>query len=561
VAAQEHLDADAIESALLSLLETYPYASVAAVAWNGMFCAMPDSIPLTTHVLSSYEKGIDLVPPEDRRTMLEQFNQAKELGASSAHVHDRDGRAATAYVLDTRERHGALILLFTVDEEAPAPAPGGRAASAVTLPGHEPFPSKFGRVRRNDVAVILAVDDGICQLTGLAPEELIGREPSALIHPDDHDMALNNWFEVIVAPPYVARRGRARHLRSDGSWVWLEFTNYNRLNDPEHGDILCEMMDISQEMQAVDELHEGRELLRRLTEALPLGILQIDGDRRVVYTNRRLHQIVGVDARPTLDDQLGTVIHDDRQELERAVETVMTVDSDLTVELRVLLPRSHRPRICQVVLRTLGGRARDISGAILCVSDVTESAMMRRELENRATFDQLTRCHNRAAIMTELERVLHRARQQDEGFGVVFVDIDRFKPVNDRLGHAAGDELLAIVARRLREAVRAQDLVGRIGGDEFLVLCPETRHREVAEQIGERIAEHVNGTVRLGEQTVAVTVSIGVVWAHGGQLRVDELVALADRAMYRSKRRRLSEAVVLTEADWFASPVGDEPAV
>jgi diguanylate cyclase (GGDEF)-like protein/PAS domain S-box-containing protein len=560
VAEQVHLDADAVESAMLSLLDTYPHARVAAVAWNGMFCAMPDSIPLTTHTLSTGEKGIDLVALEDRRTMLEQFNQAKELGASSAPVHDTEGRAATAFLLDTRERHGALLLLFAVNEEALASTPGW-PATGVTLPGYEPFPSKFGRVRRNDVAVIIGVDEGICQLTGFAPEELIGREPSSLIHPDDHEMALTNWFEVIVAPPNVGRRGRARHLRSDGSSVWLEFTNYNRLDDPDHGDVLCEMMDISQEMQVVDELHEGRELLRRLTEALPLGILQIDGQRRVVYTNRRLHQIVGVDARPTLDEQLSSVVDGDRQELERAIETVMTVDSDLTVELRVVLPRSHRPRICQVVLRTLGGRARDISGAILCVSDVTEASVMRRELENRATFDQLTRCHNRAAIMTELERTLHRARQHDEGFGVVFVDIDRFKPVNDRLGHAAGDELLAVVARRLREAVRAQDLVGRIGGDEFLVLCPDTRHREVAQQIGDRIAEHVNGSVRLGEQAIAVTVSIGVVWARGDQLRVDELVALADRAMYRSKRRRLSDPVVLTEADWFATAVGDEPPV
>jgi diguanylate cyclase (GGDEF)-like protein/PAS domain S-box-containing protein len=551
VSPHDHLDAEEVEAALTSLLDAYPRAIIAAVAWNGVFCDLPDSIPVTSQVLSTCDKGVDLVLPQERRTMLEQFNQAKIQGASAARVHDREGREATAYLLDTRERHGALTLLFTVDDQAPE--------APVTLPDHAPPPSKFGRVRRNEVAEILEVDEGVCQLTGFSPEELIGREPSSLIHPDDHELALNNWFEVIVAPPNVGRRGRSRHLRRDGSWVWLEFTNYNRLGDPDHGDVLCEMMDISQEMAVVDELHDGRELLRRLTEALPLGILQIDTERRVVYTNRRLHQIVGVDERRTLDEQLSTVTRDDRHELERAIETVLAVDSDLTVELRVLLPRSTRPRICQVVLRTLRDRVSDISGAILCISDVTEASLMRRELEARATFDQLTLCHNRASTMTELGRILQRARQSDVGVGVVFVDIDRFKPVNDRLGHAAGDELLTVVARRLREAVRAEDLVGRIGGDEFLVLCPRTAHREEAERTGERIAEHVNGTVRLGEHTISVSVSIGVVWTTDGDLRVDELVALADHAMYRSKRQRRSRPVVLTEADWPAVSFGNDP--
>ena len=97
---------------------------------------------------------------------------------------------------------------------------------------------------------------------------------------------------------------------------------------------------------------------------------------------------------------------------------------------------------------------------------------MRNELERRASLDPLTKCHNRRSIMTTLERTLAKYRETSLGVAVIFVDLDRFKPVNDRFGHAAGDELLTVLADRLRRTVRADDIVGRIGGDEFLDRVP-----------------------------------------------------------------------------------------
>jgi diguanylate cyclase (GGDEF)-like protein len=99
------------------------------------------------------------------------------------------------------------------------------------------------------------------------------------------------------------------------------------------------------------------------------------------------------------------------------------------------------------------------------VADITESVRLRQQLEDRATFDVLTRCHNRAAILQVLERAL--AEPSQVGTAAIFVDLDRFKEINDRLGHAAGDALLVEVAQRLRRSVRDRDLVGRLGGDEW----------------------------------------------------------------------------------------------
>ncbi len=177
----------------------------------------------------------------------------------------------------------------------------------------------------------------------------------------------------------------------------------------------------------------------------------------------------------------------------------------------------------------------EISGAIGCALDVTDSARARQELEKRATFDPLTQCHNRASILGALQREL--TREQPLNTGAVYLDLDDFKPVNDTLGHAAGDELLALVADRLRLASRDSDLVGRLGGDEFLIVLSDVPDSEMAMRAAHRIRDAACGTFELSCGTVELRASIGVACSNGGQLDPEELIRRADEAMYRSKER------------------------
>ena len=117
----------------------------------------------------------------------------------------------------------------------------------------------------------------------------------------------------------------------------------------------------------------------------------------------------------------------------------------------------------------------------------------------------------------------------------MYVDLDEFKPVNDRLGHAAGDELLVVVSERLRLASRDTDLVGRLGGDEFLVVLHDIPGPEVAMKVADRICESLNAEFSLSSGTVRVQGSAGVACSHGKQIGPEDLVRLADEAMYRSK--------------------------
>jgi diguanylate cyclase (GGDEF)-like protein len=177
------------------------------------------------------------------------------------------------------------------------------------------------------------------------------------------------------------------------------------------------------------------------------------------------------------------------------------------------------------------------------VADVTESARLRDELHRRATVDALTGCYNRASVMDALEDTL--GGEQRERAAVVFIDLDGFKAVNDRLGHIKGDDLLRTVAERIRRAIRGDDILGRIGGDEFLVLCGAVADANEALAIGNRISAALDEPVVLDGKRVPVRASVGVAHVGAVERSADELVAEADAAMYQSKRVGAGRAVLI----------------
>jgi diguanylate cyclase (GGDEF)-like protein len=198
-------------------------------------------------------------------------------------------------------------------------------------------------------------------------------------------------------------------------------------------------------------------------------------------------------------------------------------------------------------VRALLRQSGEVSGAITCVLDVTDSARARAELEQRATFDALTRCRNRSSILTAVQQEL--ARGDEVTTGIIYVDLDNFKPVNDSLGHAAGDELLTHMAERLRLTSRGNDDVGRLGGDEFLLLLREIPGPETAMSIAERVCESLLSPFELSCGTIELGASIGVACARARTVSAEELVKRSDEAMYRSKELRRGAPVMAGSSD------------
>ncbi len=527
-------DAEAVERALYELQDRYPDAPMVAVSGNGLIVALPDSVRRRENPVLSGRSGLDSVPAEDRPHFIEAFDCVLNHGVAQCALHPPGFEEIIYHGFDLRERHGVIVGVLTSDGAPSYEDARGAAPDLVQI-----GPPRFMKVKKDERSFVIGVAGAVTEILGWNPEEMEGHRSLEFIHEDDHALAIDNWMEM-MAHPGPGRRVRQRLRHKDGSWVWFEVTNHNLLADPDHHCVVSEMVDISDEMAAQEALRAREELLRRLAETVPVGLLQTDPDGRVIYTNDRLHEILGVEPAASAADQLATVVVPDRPALERALEGVLGAGADADIEVAVRHTDEPEPRFCKLSFRALRYEDGNVTGAIVCVSDVTESARMREELSFRATFDELTGCHNRASIMAALAADIGRKRRRAER-AVMFIDLDGFKSINDRYGHAAGDRLLQSIGRVLRESVRDGDCVGRTGGDEFLVLCPDVGGADRALKLAGRIARALRAEGCGPGGNHGCRVSIGVAFSSGTTGTADALVAAADQAMYRSKRAGTGE--------------------
>lgn len=533
---EEFIDAKARGRAFNSLLEQNPTALLSAVNSEGIFVPMPPTLKVDRSRILEGRSALDFVVAPDRVAVIEAWDQAKHVGAARCEVHiaTAPDAAASLYLFDLTEDYGHFFCVLLMPEGVDADLKPDEAEGGL---------SRVTWTRKNEIATFENIDPNFHRILGWTREELVGKASREFIHDEDQELAIDNWMSMLSSRK-DGQRVRLRHLHKDGHYVWVEIANKNLLDDPEDPHVIAQMIDISDEMAAQEALREREQLLNRLAEALPSGLLHVLADQSVVYSNERLHEIIGVPPAENLTDQLRTILRDDWPLLVEGFETVMTgVDVDL--ELRLRLPGANDLRLSHISMRSLSESGGTVNAAIMSVADITESAQLREELRDKATFDELTRCHNRASIMHILDEAL---TDPTERLAAVFIDLDRFKAINDELGHAAGDDLLVAAADRIRSAVRDGDIVGRIGGDEFLIVCPRIGSAEEAVDVAERIASVVRREVTVQGVTVDMRASVGVAWTSQEVTNADDLVARADSAMYESKRRGVGRPVAFAPA-------------
>jgi diguanylate cyclase (GGDEF)-like protein/PAS domain S-box-containing protein len=545
--------------ALTVLLETHPDADVAAINGSGVAVPVPATVPLGRHRPLLIPTTLDLVVPADRVVLVDLYARARAAGCATAPVRrvEDPEQPVTVSAVDVRREHGVIVLVFADDLEDET-ASLVRAAQA-------PTPPRVARATKDASAVFTWVDDALPRILGWRPEELVGHRSLELVHPEDQELAIANWLNLLETPG-TGRRVRLRHRHRDGRWVWLEITNHNHLDDPDPaasppgappGQIVADMVDISDEMAAHQALEARERLLAQLAETVPLGLLHADQRGHLLFANDQLHQILAAPRTASLARLFDQVLPEDHPAIEQALADALG-GSPKDLEVRVVA--GSELRTCLVRLRPLHGapaaEPSAFDGLVGCVEDVTLSVRLRRELEQQATYDPLTECRNRASTFAALEEALARSGRRPGGLAVLFVDLNGFKAVNDRLGHRAGDQLLCVAARRLQESVRAGDVVGRIGGDEFLVVAPGVRRAADGLALAEVLAARLAEPILLEGHRLTVTASIGVAWTADPATPGDGLVAAADTAMYRAKQRRSGPCL----ADWRALPAAPPPS-
>ena len=373
-------------------------------------------------------------------------------------------------------------------------------------------------------------------LLGYEPEELIGVVASDIIHPEDRPHIAAYLQSVRDHGPASAE---ARFRHKGGRWIWMESRGRAVLDAAGNVvELQTVARDITAERQAAGELREAEERFRNAFDQAPIGKALVSTEGHFTRVNSALCRITGYSERDLLATTFQALTHPD------------DLDADLDQVHRVLagetesyaMEKRYRHADGHYIWALLNvSIVRDDEGApryfVSQIQDISEQKLAQQQLMELTLRDPLTGLANRVLFADRLEHAVERARRSKERIAVLFIDFDRFKAVNDSLGHAAGDELLRQAAGRMRRAVRPTDTVARLGGDEFTVLCEGLGPVNDAGWVASRVSEELERPFVLfgAERSIGVSIGIAVADAHDS---AETVLAKADAAMYRTKNDR-----------------------
>jgi diguanylate cyclase (GGDEF)-like protein/PAS domain S-box-containing protein len=274
-----------------------------------------------------------------------------------------------------------------------------------------------------------------------------------------------------------------------------------------------------------------------LAKALVVAILNADADGLVTYVNpaarelfwRAEDQLMG-------EGWLGCVHIDDRADVAATAMAVCKTGNADRADFRIDVAGYTRwVRARFNPLPDDPDAEASGHGWVAIFDDVTVDRATSDELARQAAHDPLTGLPNRTLLRDRLEQAIARCRRAEVPLAVFFLDLDKFKPVNDQLGHKAGDDVLREVGHRIRVTMRTEDTAARLGGDEFVVVTEGT-DREITEEVAARLADAIEQPMEIEGESLSMAASIGIVWTPVPWVGGSVLLDLADQAMYQAKR-------------------------
>jgi two-component system, chemotaxis family, CheB/CheR fusion protein len=374
-------------------------------------------------------------------------------------------------------------------------------------------------------------------LTGYTAAEVLGQNCRFLQGQDRQQHALVALRKAITNR--TACRVLLRNYRKDGSMFWNELT----LNNLTDGDKVTHVVALQRDVTAMLASEQSlKASLERESQALAfagLGSLEWDIRGAVITLSERHASLLGLTSQLThmpVADFRRLVHGEDLPLIDEAIKLCVAGHAGLDLEYRVTWPDGTVHW-----LHTRGNSVVDAQNVCTRVLALSQDVSDRRDAESKVRFiahhDTLTGLPNRALLRDRFQLALNGARRNTTRLAVVFVDLDRFKEVNDSLGHEVGDALLVSVADRMRTAVRDTDTVCRQSGDEFVVLLPNVRDANDAEHLADKLVRQIAKPHQLGKHEITLTCSAGVAMYPDDGNTMDEVLRHADGAMYHAKNR------------------------
>jgi diguanylate cyclase (GGDEF)-like protein/PAS domain S-box-containing protein len=403
---------------------------------------------------------------------------------------------------------------------------------------------------------LLAVLDRNGRITYLSPShinalgrslETIATAGDELLHPDDIERVVQAFRDAVERPD-VPVHVQYRMLHADNTWRYFDTTYTNLLNEPTVAGVVMNAREVTEAVEAINALRASEERFATLVRYSSDVVLVTQSDDVIRYVSPAVDYVLGYTEAEFLEHPLASYVHpDDREGWDTHLAEVLDYPGrEHTLELR---------------LRHADGRWRwmeahavnlledpSLKGVVLHLHDISERRVAETELEHQALHDPLTGLPNRALVLDRLGRGLARNARSHMYTAVLFIDVDRFKSVNDSLGHASGDDLLVSVAARLRASLRESDTVARLGGDEFVVLLEDVQQQAVALEVGDKILDAMRRPFQLFGRELFVTASIGLAVSTGDHDTPESMVRDADAAMYVAKGRGRNRLELFDEA-------------
>ena len=430
----------------------------------------------------------------------------------------------------TPSAHGFVFSAFARDITQ-----GRRAEEAVRRLGQTVAASTDAIISADLNGFIMSWNAGAERMYGYPASDTIGRKLSVIV-PDDRAAELKAALDRVCKGESVEQLETVRR-RKDGRLVEVSIS-LAPLTD-EHGTVIATTgisRDMSTAKQAALELRASEERYRRIVETAFEGVWIIDSQSQTTFVNRRMADMLGyapeeMQGKPVLafmdpDAQAAFVANRERRQQEYQAEHEFRFRRKDGAELWVLLEASpDRDEVGNYV------------GSLAMVTDVTERRQAQKALEHQTRHDGLTGLPNRLMLAERLADALVAARVEHQHVGVLVLDLDHFKEVNETFGLLAGDRLLEQVGPRLRAEIRAQDLVARLGGDEFAVLLPAT-DGTAATTLATRLLDALQRPFEVQGQHLDVAASIGVAIFPNDGDDADSLLRRADIALFVAKQGR-----------------------
>ena len=400
---------------------------------------------------------------------------------------------------------------------------------------------------------ILLPNESAASLVGLEPAQLVGRDISDLIKP-----AYRALFKKTIAKRLAGedapRRVEIQLINGNqtGLWVEAQSSNIEYRGEPA---ILTVARDVSHRKSLDVSLARSKRQAQYTLESIAEGVITTDNDGRIDYMNLAAETLIGTNRDDASGHRIGelfTLVDDaDRHPLGDPVERCLAMRRRVNMGRHAVMlsvDGEHEHSV-EITASPVRGPGSGISGAVVVFHDVSELRGLTRKMSYQATHDPLTGLINRREFERQLDEAMDSAHAEDAVHMLFYMDLDRFKAVNDTCGHLAGDNMLREVAALIKAEVRDSDFVGRLGGDEFgalLVGCPIEKARQIGSDICAAVA---NYRFVWKDKIFNIGISIGLVEMSHSSGTLQDLMSAADSACYMAKQQGRGQVHVYSARD------------